>query len=262
MGVFPAIPYAIWFYLAIEGVANVAEEAKNPQRDLVVGFGSAMATLVVLAFLVLFASVGVSGWETVVYPAGSTQTSDSPLPLAIAKVVGESHVFYHLLVAIGLFGLVASFHGIILVAGRATLEFGRVGYAPRFLGRTLPERKTPAAALILNTAIGILALLSGRTSEIITISVFGALTLYVVSMLAFFRLRKKEPARARPFRTPFYPIVPGIALVLALLCLMALAYYNPRLALIYLGIVVGGFTWFYIVVPKTVRDQSVLEVAL
>jgi ethanolamine permease len=130
------------------------------------------------------------------------------------------------------------------------------------LGRTLPERKTPAAALILNTAIGILALLSGRTSEIITISVFGALTLYVVSMLAFFRLRKKEPARARPFRTPFYPIVPGIALVLALLCLMALAYYNPRLALIYLGIVVGGFTWFYIVVPKTVRDQSVLEVAL
>mgnify|MGYP000875862595 CR=1 FL=1 len=259
MGVFPAIPYAIWFYLAIEGVANVAEEAKNPQRDLALGFGSAMGTLVVLAILVFFSSIGVRGWEAIVYPAGSTQASDSPLPLAIAHIVGNTHVFYHLLVAIGLFGLVASFHGIILVAGRATLEFGRVGYAPKFLGRTLPKRKTPAAALLLNTVVGIVALMTGKTGQIITIAVFGALTLYVISMLAFFKLRKKEPKRPRPFKAPLYPWVPGTALVLALICLGALIYYNPQLALIYAAIVGGGLAWFYVIVPQAVRNRSVLE---
>ena len=35
----------------------------------------------------------------------------------------------------GLLGLIASFHGIILAAGRATFEFGRVGYAPKALGK-------------------------------------------------------------------------------------------------------------------------------
>ena len=47
-GVFAAIPFAIWFFLAIEGVANVAEEAINPQRTILFGFGSAILTLVIL----------------------------------------------------------------------------------------------------------------------------------------------------------------------------------------------------------------------
>ena len=44
-GVFAAIPFAIWFFLAIEGVANVAEEAINPQRTILIGFGSAIGAL-------------------------------------------------------------------------------------------------------------------------------------------------------------------------------------------------------------------------
>ena len=51
-GIFAAIPFAIWFFLAIEGIANVAEETKNPQKNVVLGFTSAMATLVLLCFLV------------------------------------------------------------------------------------------------------------------------------------------------------------------------------------------------------------------
>ena len=45
-GAFAAIPFAIWFFLAIEGLANVAEEAINPQRNILIGFGSAIGTLV------------------------------------------------------------------------------------------------------------------------------------------------------------------------------------------------------------------------
>ena len=62
-------------------------------------------------------------------------------------------------------------------------------------------------------AVGLIALWSGRTAEIIVIAVFGALTMYAVSMGAFFRLRRKEPLLARPFRTPLVPLVPAVALV-------------------------------------------------
>src|SRR5680860_919636 len=182
-GVFAAIPFAIWFFLAIEGVANVAEEAINPQRNVLVGFGSAIATLVFLCILTFMAAVGVGGWETVVYPDGSTVPSDSPLPLALAEVVHSGHFLYKMLIGIGLLGLIASFHGIILAAGRATFEFGRVGYAPRQISKIHNRFKTPTNALVMNMGIGILALFTGKTSEIITIACFGALNLYIVSMI-------------------------------------------------------------------------------
>lgn len=251
-GLWASIPYAIWFYLGIEGVANIAEEALDPRRDLARGFGSAILTLVALAALVFFASVGVSGWESVVYPVGSLATSDSPLPLALSKVVGSGHFFYHLLVTIGLCGLIASFHGLILVAGRATFEFGRVGYAPRWVGKTLAGRKTPAAALLLNLGLGLAALLTGRTGEIITLAVFGALTLYALAMASLFALRLRKGA-PRSFSVPLYPWVPAVALVLSLLCLGALTYNYPKLALVYLGILVAAFGWFYLAVPKQAR---------
>lgn len=253
LGVLPAIPFAIWFYLAIEGIANVAEEARDPQKDLTKGFGFAMGTLVFLALLTFVAAVGVAGWKGIVYDAAGAE-SDNPLPLALAHVVGKGHSLYHLLVGIGLLGLIASFHGIILVAGRATLEFGRVGYLPRPIGKTLPQRHTPAAALLLNMLVGFVALATGKTGEIITMSVFGALTLYAGSMLSLFRLRQTEPELERPFRAPLYPVFPGLALALALLCLVAVTVYNWQIALIYGGIMLGSLILFRIIKPGQAEE--------
>ena len=243
-GAFAAIPFAIWFFLAIEGVANVAEETVNPQRNILIGFGSAILTLVVLCLLTFSASVGVSGWEGVVYAEPGAAASDSPLPLALAQVFGKNHILYTLVTSIGLFGLIASFHGIILAAGRSTYEFGRVGYAPKFLGKIHPRFRTPSNALVANMIIGIIALFTGKTGEIITIACFGALTLYIVSMIALFQLRKKEPNLERPFKVPFYPITPSIALVIAIIALVAMTIYNPMLALIYFGMLLLSYGWF------------------
>jgi ethanolamine permease len=244
-GMFAAIPFAIWFFLGIEGVANVAEETIKPQRTILIGFGSAIATLVILCILTFVSSTGVAGWEAIVYKADGT-ASDSPLPLALGRVVGESNALYHLLIAIGLFGLVASFHGLILAAGRASFEFGRVNYAPSILGKVHPKFKTPANALILNMVIGIGALLTGRTAEIITISVFGAITLYIISMIAVFVLRLKEPGLQRPFRVPLYPAFPLIALTIALGSLVAMFVYNQLLGGIYVLLLLGSFAIFKI----------------
>jgi ethanolamine permease len=82
---------------------------------------------------------------------------------------------------------------------------------------------------------GIAAVLTGRTAEIIVISVFGALSMYALSMGSFFGLRAREPHLPRPFRTPAGPVVAGLALVLSVLCLAALAASAPGLALVSLG---------------------------
>lgn len=251
-GIFAAIPFAIWFFLGIEGVANVAEEAIKPQRAILFGFGSAILTLVILCVLIFMSSVGVAGWEAIVYKTDGT-ASDSPLPLALGRIVGNSNVLYHLLVTIGLFGLIASFHGIILAAGRSVFEFGRVKFAPSFLGRIHPRFRTPSNALLVNMTIGIVALLTGKTSEIITISVFGALTLYIVSMIALLRLRKKEPQLRRPFKAPAYPAFPVAALLIAVISFAAMTIHNARLSLVYfllIGLCFGCFKLFKIKAAK------------
>jgi ethanolamine permease len=236
-GIFASIPFAIWFFLGIEGVANVAEETRNPQRNILLGFGSSIATLVVLCILTFVSSIGVAGWEAIVYPvAGSETTSDSPLPLALSHLVGKEHLLYHLLLTIGLFGLIASFHGLILAAGRVTLEFARAGHLPPALNRIHSKFQTPANALLANALIGLIALYSGRTAEIITLSCFGAITLYVLSLFSFFRLRKMEPNLHRPFKAPLYPGSQAFALLIAVTALGSMFVFNPILGILYIAI--------------------------
>ncbi len=242
-GVLAAVPFAIWFFLGIEGVANLAEETINPKRTIMLGFGSAILTLVVLCLLTFTGSIGIAGWEAIVFKADGT-TSDSPLPLAMARIVGTNNWQYNLLITVGLFGLVASFHGLMLAAGRSTMEFGRANYAPALLGKIHPRFQTPANALFVNMLIGIVALLTGKTGEIITISVFGALTLYIISMISLLKLRVKEPSLARHFRVPLYPYFPVAALVIASCSFLAMAFYNGTLALIYFLILGLSFIAF------------------
>ncbi|TDB68025.1 ethanolamine permease [Arundinibacter roseus] len=239
-GVFAAIPFAIWFFLGIEGLANVAEESLNPQRDLTRGFLFAMTTLVLLCGLTFVSAVGVSGWEGVVFDQNGA-ASDSPLPLALQRIGTAKHPLYTLLIIFGLFGLVASFHGLLLAAGRATYEFCRMGNGPAFLGKVHDKFRTPSNALLINMLIGLAALMTQSTAEIIILSAFGALTMYSYSLVSFIILRKKEPNLPRPFRTPAYPLVPWLTLTIALISLVALTVYNPMSALWFAGILGGSF---------------------
>jgi len=233
IGAFQGLPFAIWFYLGIEGVANAAEEARDPSRDVPRGFLSAIALLVVLALLVFVASIGVAGWHAVVYPPGGHEPSDAPLPLALARIVGADSPLYSMLLGIGLLGLIASFHGILLAAGRATFELGRSGFAPRRLGVVHAASGTPRAALVANMLVGLVAIATGKTAEIITLACFGALVLYVLAMASWFRLRSLEPDLERPFRTPFGSAAPFIALVLSILCLGSMAVSSPLIAAVF-----------------------------
>jgi len=186
------------------------------------------------------AAVGVGGWEKVVYNA-SGGVSDSPLPMALGQITGESGLMYHMLISVGLFGFVASFNGLLLAAGRATYEFGKSGNFPKVLGKIHPKFHTPHLALCFNMLVGVIALFTGRTGEIITIAVFGAVCLYAISCLSLFKLRKSEPDLHRPFIAPFYPLFPAVALAISLVALVALTYYNLLLAGIFVGVIVVSY---------------------
>lgn len=247
IGSFAAIPFAIWCFLGIEGIGNLAEETINPQRELVRGFGSAMTTLVI-AFLVTFIlSIGVNGWETVVFDT-SGALSDSPLPLVLKRIVAEQSLAFQAVVALGILGMIASFHGLLLAAGRATFELGRVNYISASFGKIHPKFQTPYIALIGNMIIGIVAVLTGKASVIITISVFAALILYIISMLSLFAFRKKEPTASRPFKVPFFPLTPFLALTIALFSTIAMTYYYWQLALVFVVLMSIAFVLFKIFV--------------
>ncbi|WP_223532567.1 ethanolamine permease [Pseudomonas sp. BF-R-30] len=244
-GMFAAIPFAIWFFLAIEGAAMAAEEAKDPKRTIPKAYISGILTLVLLAMGVMFFAGGVGDWRTL-------SNINDPLPQAMKTVVGESSGWLHMLVWIGLFGLVASFHGIILGYSRQFFALARAGYLPSSLAR-LSRFQTPHRAIIAGGVIGIAAIYSDGlinlggmtlTAAMITMAVFGAIVMYIMSMLSLFKLRKTEPNLERTFRAPCYPLLPFIALILAVVCLVAMAWFNTLIGLIFLGFMAAGFLYF------------------
>lgn len=244
-GIFAAIPFAIWFFLAIEGAAMAAEEANDPKRTIPKAYVSGILTLVVLAIGVMLFAGGVGDWKAL-------SGINDPLPQAMKMVVGENSGWLHMLVWIGLFGLVASFHGIILGYSRQFFALARAGYLPRGLAR-LSRFQTPHRAIIAGGLVGIAAIYSdglialqgmSLTAAMITMSVFGAIVMYIMSMLSLFKLRRSEPDLERSFRAPGFPVVPGIALMLAVLCLAAMVWFNPQIAGIFLAFMLVGFIYF------------------
>ncbi|RJX80770.1 ethanolamine permease [Pseudomonas sp. LS-2] len=240
-GIFAAIPFAIWFFLAIEGAAMAAEEAKDPKRTIPRAYVAGILTLVVLAIGVMIFAGGVGDWRAL-------SNINDPLPQAMKAVVGNNSNWMHMLVWIGLFGLVASFHGIILGYSRQFFALARAGFLPPSLAK-LSRFQTPHRAILAGGVVGILAILSDGlvnlqgmtlTAAMITMSVFGAIVMYIVSMLSLFKLRRSEPDLERSFRAPGYPIVPGIALVLAVVCLIAMVWFNLVICGIFLCLMAVG----------------------
>ena len=223
-GVFAALPFAVWFYLAIEGVAMVAEEVKNPARNIPIGYISGLATLVFLALGVMIFTGGITDWRKL------SETSD-PLPEAIRYALGNGNSFTRVFAGIGLFGLIASFHGTILASSRQVFAMARSGYMPRFLSAVNHSFKTPHWAIMAGGVISFIALFTGTTGEIVEISVMGAVLMYMMSMISLFILRAKEPGLDRPFIAPFYPLFPAIALFISAITLFAMVYFYFILSL-------------------------------
>lgn len=247
-GILAAVPFAIWFFLAIEGVAMAAEEAKDPKRSIPIAYIAGILTLVTLAVGVMFFAGGSGDWTKLA-------NINDPLPQAMKMIVGEKSGWLHMLVWLGLFGLVASFHGIILGYSRQIFALSRAGYLPRSLSAVNSWFRTPHWAVLAGGVVGIAAIFSDEvlsfggqslTANIVTMSVFGAITMYIMSMAALFKLRKSQPNLNRSFIAPAYPFFPAFALFGAAVCLGAMAWNNQLVGMVFVAIMLVGFVLFKI----------------
>lgn len=209
-GTLAALPFAAWFYLAIEGVPMASEETKDPARDIPRGSILAMFTLVALSFVAFFVGAGVGGSEAI-------RASGTPLSDVVAVAHGGKNWFFWLVTIVGLTGLVASFHAIIFAYSRIIFSLSRAGYFPRGLSLT-GKTRTPYVALIVPAILACILIViyndSGdAVANIVQMSVFGALVTYVLMMIAFIMFRVNEPDVERPYRSPVG--IPGAIIVIA-----------------------------------------------
>jgi ethanolamine permease len=240
-GILSALPFAIWFFLAIEQLPLAAEEAHTPARDLPRGLLYGMLTLVVAAFLTLFLNAGIA--------PGAQALGSSAEPLFEGfKTIFGAGLGARLLSLVAVTGLIASFHSIIFAYGRQIFSLSRAGYFPRWLSRTHRRRQTPHVALLAGAILGYAVAYGIHWlgpehpvgAVLLNMAVFGAVIAYALQMLSFVLLRIRLPHIARPYRSPLG--VPGAvaALLIAMVTLVTLFVTDP----VYRRVVIGAAVWY------------------
>lgn len=247
-GIWAALPFAIWFYLAIEQLPLAAEESNDVTRDMPKALIWGMTILTVLSILTLVLNTGVGGGALEVGSVGE------PLNVAFIAIFGEG-TGTKVLAAIALIGLIASFHSIIYAYGRVIFAASRSGYIPREISK-VSSRKTPTRALVLGAGVGLaLTILLDKYgdgslgSALLTMAVFGATFSYALVMLTYLVWKKRDPGMERPYVSPLG--VPGAAVgfVISLIALAGtVALEDNRPGVVGTAIFVGAmfvYYWFY-----------------
>jgi ethanolamine permease len=234
-GIFKSLPFAIWFFLAIEEVPLAAEESMDPRRDVPRGSILAQHTLLIAAILTLFLNTALPGG------AFLYSTSGFPLLDGFKAIFGSTGKVAYLCGCLFMIGLIASFFTIIFAYGRNTYSLSRAGYFPKFLSRTHGERKTPHVALIAGAIVGyvvaIIVWKLGTTTlgakvvaALLNMAVFAAVISYILQMTSFVVLRRKLPNIERPYRSrwgvPGAVIAGGLAAI-SLIAIFLNSAYRP-----------------------------------
>lgn len=256
-GVWAALPFGMWLFLAVEGVPLAAEEAKDPAKDVPKGIIAAMIFLLFSAVLVVFLLAGV---------AGADAMSKSTVPLVDALNINGNTTLATTVNVLGLAGLIASFFSIIYGYSRLVFALSRAGYLPRFLSLT-SKKKTPTWALIVPGFLGFLASLTGEGDLMLAMAVVGATISYALMALSHILLRVKNPNMPRPYKTPGGVITSGIAFVLSLIALTGVYAFDPRAFNYTIILYIIGALYFFLysknhLVAKTADEEfAMLEKA-
>jgi ethanolamine permease len=234
--VLDAVPFALWWLVMIETVALSAEETHEPHRTLPRGLTWAQLTLIGLVVLTwLFACGAMDSQDLAVTPVldengapvldenGEQKTVDVDYPLAkaIRQIpAGRSLPLVYGFGVIALFGLIASYHGMIYGASRQVFALGRAGYLPRILGEVHATRRTPVIALLAGSLIVggfVVANLwfADAVGVAVLVSTLTALIWYILAMVCLYILRRRHPELFRNYRAPVYTILPFVVIVLS-----------------------------------------------
>ncbi|HMC60314.1 MAG TPA: amino acid permease, partial [Candidatus Solibacter sp.] len=203
-GIGAGAAYIFFAYIGFDAMSTTAQEAKNPQRDLPIGIITSLVVCTLLYILVACVLTGMVPWQEINIEA----------PIARAFLDRGLTTASHIITVGALAGLTSVMLVMLLGQTRVLYAMANDGLLPRrFFAAVHPKYRTPWKNTIL---VGLVAAVVGSITPIDDIGKMvniGTLLAFVIVCVAIMILRKTNPGQARPFRTPWMPVVPilGIA---------------------------------------------------
>jgi len=198
-GIGAGAAYIFFAYIGFDAVSTTAQEAKNPQRDLPIGIIASLLACTILYILVSGVLTGMVPWRDINMEA----------PIARAFLDRGLTTASHVITVGALAGLTSVMLVMLLGQTRVLYSMAHDGLLPKkFFADIHPKFCTPWKNTIL---VGLLAAIVGSVTPIDDIGKMvniGTLLAFVIVCTAVMVLRHTNPAQARPFRTPWVPVVP------------------------------------------------------
>ena len=223
MGTLTGAAVVFFAYIGFDAVSTVAEETKNPARDLPIGIIASLIICTILYVLVAAVFTGMVPWEAV--RAWTAAQRGEALTMALEHVAPQA-LWQNTVVA---FGSVVAHTAVLLVfqlgQPRIFFSMARDGLLPSVFASVHPRFKTPHVTTILTgVAVGGIAAFA-TVDEMVSLTNIGTLFAFILVCVGVMVLRHKDPDRPRPFKVPLGAyLLPGLG---ALSCAL-LIYFLPE----------------------------------
>lgn len=204
---------AFFAYFGFENLANIAEETRNPSKNIPKALIISIAATTGIYIIVAVSAIALVGWEEL-------SSAEAPLALAAEKVFGSSGGMA--LSAIALFATSNTVLMMLVAGSRIMFGMSKERALPAALARVHPSRKTPWISVVFTMLITIvlIALARGSISAVANIAVFVIFMVYALVNLALIWLSYKQPELNRPFKSPFrirwFPLLAGLGFLTSL----------------------------------------------
>lgn len=209
-------------YTGIETIANLAEETRNPGRDLPRSVGSVFVA--VLVMFTLIPLIALSAMPVVQQTDGTwvTELGTKWLQDPVMGIVDHLPPLFRLVfgVWVGILAatiLTVATNAAILGLSRLTYSLGQHRQLAPALSQIHPRFHTPHMAVILFSLIAMVLILPGELTLLADLYAFGAMLSYTFAHLSVIALRVREPDLPRPFRIPVNLRLGGTAVPLTAL---------------------------------------------
>ena len=203
-GVSSAAANIFFAYIGFDAVSTAAEETRNPQRDMPIGIIASLVVCKVIYIAVAVVLTGMVPWS---------QFSGVADPLAKAFSVRGMNWTAGIIA----FGAVFATTSVLLVfqigQPRIFFSMARDGLLPEWAARVHPKYRTPHVTTILTGVFVAVIAQFVNIDEATDLCNIGTLFAFVLVAIGVVVLRKAEPNRPRPFRTPLVPLIPGLAVL-------------------------------------------------
>ncbi len=230
-------------YIGFDAVSTVAEEVRNPKRDLPIGIIGSLIVCTIIYIVVAAVFTGIIPYNALVQVLATQQAEPLTLALQYANIERWGNLF----VGIVAFGSVVAHTAVLLVfqlgQPRIFFSMARDGLLPRSFANVHPRFRTPYGSTILTgVAVGVTSMFTS-IDEMVDLTNIGTLFAFILVCIGIMILRKRDPDRPRGFRTPLVPLVP----ILGILSCLYLMFGLPWITWLRFGIwlIIGMVIYFF-----------------